>query len=526
MESQGQHKDSQIHRQQKELGLLHKVGQSIDKSDAKKLNGLEGLIAPILKEMADSFQLLRGTLALKNERTNEIKIEVAPDLSSGQQNRGRYQIGEGIIGQVVASGEVRVVPNIHEMEDFLNKTGPRNPPGAGSIAYICVPIKRGQRVLGALSVDREASGVESLEADVRFLTIISCMISQTVYLWQKSEKERRKLLAENRRLQDQLKAKFRSAKIIGNSKAMEYVYELLDNVTHSTATVLVLGESGVGKEMIAEEIHSNGDRARRPLIKVNCAALPEELVESELFGHEKGAFTGAINRRKGRFEMAQKGTLFLDEIGELTPNVQVKLLRVLQEKEIERVGSEKTIACDVRIITATNRNLEDLVKQGTFREDLYYRLNVFPIKVPPLRERREDILLLADFFVEKLSAQNNKNIRRISTSAIDMLMAYHWPGNVRELANCIERAILLCRRNTIHGYHLPPTLQTPDATSIQVRGGLKERLRRVEREMILDALKNTEGHMGKAAQLLGVTERIIGLRLKSHGIKSRQFKIH
>ena len=257
---------------------------------------------------------------------------------------------------------------------------------------------------------------------------------------------------------------------------------------------------------------------------MNCGALPETVVESELFGHEKGAFTGAIATRKGRFELAHGGTIFLDEIGDLSPTTQIKLLRVLQEREFERVGGTATMKTNVRVITATNRDLEQLISQGLFREDLYYRLNVFPIHVPPLRERKTDIPLLADFFVEKYAKIDNKVIRRISTPAIDMLMAYHWPGNVRELENCIERAILLSSDSVIHGHHLPPTLQTAEASGTAHEGPLDRTLENVERDLIMDALKNARGNKAKAAKELGITERIMGLRVRKYGIDPRKFR--
>jgi Nif-specific regulatory protein len=331
------------------------------------------------------------------------------------------------------------------------------------------------------------------------------------------------LLEENIQLQEKLKDRFRPESIIGNSKAMQTVYDLIAQVSKSNTTVLIRGESGTGKELVANAIHYNSLRANRPVIRISCAAVPETVIESELRGHEKGAFTGAVGQRKGRFELANGGTIFLDEIGDLSPTTQIKLLRILQEKEFERVGGTATIKVDVRVIAATNRNLEELVEEGKFRQDLYYRLNVFPIHLPPLRERRTDILLLADYFVEKYSKANHKNIRRISTPAIDMLMSYHWPGNVRELENCIERAVILSNDNVIHGHHLPPTLQTAEASGTTLSGTLSAILDNVERNLILDALKSSRGNKAKAARALGITERVMGLRVKKHGIDPKRF---
>jgi Nif-specific regulatory protein len=353
---------------------------------------------------------------------------------------------------------------------------------------------------------------------------VASLIAQAVRLRQSAQEERERLMEENLRLQDELKDRFRPSNIIGNSKAMQEVYKLIAQVSSSDTTVLLRGESGTGKELVAHALHYASPRATKPFVKVNCAALPEGVIESELFGHEKGAFTGAVASRKGRFELAEGGTLFLDEIGDLSPAMQIKLLRVLQEKEFERVGGTATIRADVRLITATNRVLEDLIQREQFRQDLYYRLNVFPIHIPPLRERRTDILLLADYFAERYSLKTHKNVRRISTPAIDMLMAYHWPGNVRELENCVERAVLLSDDDVIHGHHLPPSLQTAESSGTVPRGTLKATLDRVEKELLVEALKSSRGTMAAAAASLGITERIMGLRVRKYRIESRRFK--
>jgi Nif-specific regulatory protein len=305
---------------------------------------------------------------------------------------------------------------------------------------------------------------------------------------------------------------------------MKQVYEQVAQVAHTNTTVLVRGESGTGKELIAHAIHYNSLRAKKPFIKVSCAALPETLIESELFGYEKGAFTGAQVRKKGRFEMAEGGTLFLDEIGDLNLSTQVKLLRVLQEREFERLGGTETIKSNVRLIAATNKDLEKAIGEVAFREDLYYRLNVFAIFVPPLRERKPDVLLLADHFLEKYSLEHAKNIKRISTPAIDMLMSYHWPGNVRELENTIERAVLVCDGNVVHGHHLPPTLQTAEASGTVMSTSLAEAVEAYEKDLIQDALKTTRGNCAKAARMLGTTERIISYKVKKYSIDCARFK--
>jgi Nif-specific regulatory protein len=314
--------------------------------------------------------------------------------------------------------------------------------------------------------------------------------------------------------------------IIGTSRAMRGVYEQIMQVAPSDATALVTGESGTGKELVAAEIHRLSRRAGAPLVKINCAALPESIIESELFGHERGAFTGAVSQRKGRFEIAQGGTVFLDEIAELSPQVQAKLLRLLQERELERVGGSQVIKVDVRLIAATNRNLEAEVRSGRFREDLFYRLDVFPLHIPPLRERKSDIMLLADHFAEKYAEKNRKLIKRISTPAIDLLTSYSWPGNARELENCMERAVILSTDSVIHSYNLPPSLQSARSTHTEPTTTLEAALSRLEKELIVEALAIQSGNMAAAARQLGITERQMGLRVHHYGINWKSFRSH
>jgi len=508
-----------VKRQVQELSLLFEISQILNRTlDLRELAGL------LLNAMAKHMGMVRGTIALLNRQTREIHIEAAHGLSESQQERGRYSLGEGVTGRVVQTGQPAVVPKISEEPLFLNRTGARKGLRKNDISFICVPICIGTEIIGALSADRLFSDEVSLGEDVRLLTIIASMIAQTLRLRQAAMEERQRLLDENARLQQALRERFRPGNIVGNSKAMQAVYDLIAQVARSDATVLIRGESGTGKELVAHAIHYNSRRASKPFVRVHCGALPEPVIESELFGHEKGSFTGAIAQRKGRFELAHGGTVFLDEVGDLSAPTQIKLLRVLQEREFERVGGVETVKTDVRILAATNRDLEALIEDGTFREDLYYRLNVFPIHVPPLRERRTDILLLADFFVEKYAQENHKPIQRISTPAIDMLMAYHWPGNVRELENCIERAVLLAEGDVLQAHHLPPTLQMPEPARIASRGTLQAELDNLERDLLIDALKAARGNKAKAARALGLTERLMGLRVRKHGVDPRRFR--
>ena len=510
--------DSRHYRRRiQELTLLFEISQILDRS-----LDLDSVISPVLEAIAEHMDMHRGTVTLLNRQTKEIRISAAYGLTGEEQSRGRYRMGEGITGRVIESGEPIVVPDITEEPEFLDKTGARS--GDTSTAFICVPIKIGPETCGALSSDRLFADDTATDEDVRLLTIISSMIARAVELRRNGEEAQRALEEENSRLQAALRESFQPRNMIGNTRAMQNVYDLLRQVAPSEATVLIRGESGTGKELIANALHYNSPRANRSFVKVNCAALPEGVIESELFGHEEGAFTGAVKTRKGRFEMADGGTIFLDEIGELSPLLQVKLLRVLQEREIERVGGSETIPVDVRVIAATNRPLEEEIADGIFREDLFYRLNVFPIHLPPLRERRGDIMLLADHFVEKYSEKNRKTVRRISSSAIDLLSSYHWPGNVRELENCIERAVLLSTDEVVHAYHLPPSLQSAESTNTGLASTLTEALDNLEEELIRDALKSSRGNRAEAARHLGISERIMGLRVDKFGIDPKKYR--
>ena len=506
-------------RSLEELSLLYRIGQNLDRSlDLRQVAG------PILEALAEQMGMTRGTLTLLNRQTGQIIIEAAHGLSPQQMRRGRYRLGEGVTGMVVQTARPMVVPRVSAEPLFLDRTGSRRPLRKQDVSFICVPIKVDNEAVGALSADRLFATEVALQEDVRLLSTVASMIAQAVKLRQTVQEEHERLRAENVRLQAQLEHRFRPANIVGNSAVMQRVYDLVEQVCKTNTTVMIRGQSGTGKELVAQAIHYNSPRAKKPFVKVNCAALPETVIESELFGHEKGAFTGAIAQRKGRFELASGGSIFLDEVGDLPSATQIRLLRVLQEGEFERVGGTDTVKVDVRVIAATNRPLEDLMRSGVFREDLYYRLNVFPIYLPPLRERRSDILLLANYFLDRYARENGKDVRRISTPAIDMLMSYHWPGNVRELENCIEHAIVLTADAVIHGHHLPPTLQTAEASGTQIEGSLQELLANYERELLVEALKMSRGNRAKAARALGITERTMGLRVRKYGIDYRRFR--
>lgn len=511
--------DCEESREINELSLLFEISRELGES-----LDIRVVLRPILEKMARHMKMTRGTLTILNRKSGEIAIEEAYGLSPEEQARGKYRVGEGVTGKVIETGEPAIIPRISEEPQFLDRTGSRRSGEGGDTAFICVPIKIGNEVIGALSVDRPGDEETAFNDDIRLLTIIASTVSQAVRLRQLAQEEMERLQDENRRLSDELKSTHGPKTIIGSSNAMREVFALISRVRDTGATVMLLGESGVGKEKVAHSIHFDSNRAEKPYIAVNCAALPETLIESELFGYERGAFTGAVASRPGRFEMADGGTIFLDEIGDISPITQTKLLRVIQEREFERVGGTATKKVNVRIIVATNQNLEDMIRSGRFREDLYYRLSVFPIHVPPLRARKTDIMLLADHFAEKYGSEMNKNISRISTPAIDMLMSYHWPGNVRELENCMERAVILSTDGVIHSYHLPPSLRKDTTPPAGPGGRLKEMICTIEKEIIMEELKRSSGNMSKAASALGITERIMGLRVEKYGIDIKIFK--
>ncbi|MBN1506974.1 MAG: sigma 54-interacting transcriptional regulator [Sedimentisphaerales bacterium] len=479
---------------------------------------LEETLKSILKSLDTRLSWQRGTITLLDPETETIHIKVAHGLSERSKSLGTYKVGEGITGRVVQTGESIVVPDIAKDPRFLHRTRSRRVEDRRKTAFFCVPIKLEGRTVGTLSVDRQTARGDGFDASLHLLNIISTMVAQAVKLNKLVESQRKSLEDENLRLRRELKTRFAVHNMVGTSNSMQEVYRLVEQVADSNATVLIRGESGTGKDLVAHAIHYNSLRAEKPFIKVNCTAMPETLLESELFGHEKGAFTGAAERKLGRFERAHGGTIFLDEIGDFPTTLQVKLLRVIQFREFERVGGTETIQANVRIIVATHKNLEKEIQDGDFREDLYYRINVFPIFLPPLRERKDDIMLLADHFLERYSAENGKRITRISTPAIEMLTRYHWPGNIRELENCIERAVLLCEDDVIRSEHLPPSLQMIRKDDTSVRPSFTEIIANKERELIVDALKKCGGQQRRAAQELGITERILGYKIKKYGI--------
>jgi len=514
--------ENSLDTQLQDLTCLYEITRELASSFV-----LSDCLEKAMKLLHEIKLMENGTVTIVNPVTGKLEIEVAHGLTAEGRKRGKYKIGEGITGRVVSSGEPIIVPHIAEEPLFLNRTRSRGDINDQNRSFLCVPIKDGKQVIGALSIDRiYTEGIDDqAHKDLQFLTILSSIIAQTARRVQVVNRERDQLKTENLKLKRELSEKNKINDIIGNSSRMQDVYEMVHRVVDSNATVLLRGESGTGKTLVAKALHYNSRRKDQPFVVVNCSALPETLLESELFGHEKGAFTGANERKIGRFELAEGGTLFLDEIGEISHSVQVKLLNVVQERSFQRLGSGKPISCDVRLVAATNRDLEHSVSEGTFREDLYYRLNVFPIYMPPLRERRTDILLIAEFFLDKFNKENNKEINRISTSAIDLLIQYHWPGNVRELQNCIERAVLVCDGTSIKGVHLPPTLQVSQSAASGKPLSLTTAVENFEKDLIIDGLKKNNGNQTKTAQFLDTSLRIINYKIHQYNINPKQYKI-
>ncbi|MGB9715909.1 MAG: nif-specific transcriptional activator NifA [Thermodesulfovibrionales bacterium] len=498
-------------RENRILSALLKVSKVLNSSFE-----LEKNLSQAMHVLGDLLEMERGSVFLLDDGTKELRIVAAHGLTKDQKEKGKYKIGEGIVGRVLESGQPVVIPNIDEEPLFLNKTGARIK--RIGISFLCVPIKFKDESIGVLSVDRIFKDKTiTIDEDIRVLEIVASIIGQYVTLWRhyrRSEQEKEDLRLE-------LKGRYSLPNIIGTSDKMQEIFESVHRVASSKATVLLYGESGTGKELIAKAIHYMSPRAKGPFVRFNCASIPEGLLESELFGHEKGAFTGAITSRKGRFELANGGTLLLDEVGDLPLSLQPKILRAIQEKEFERVGGEKTIKVDVRLIAATSRNLEELVSKGKFREDLYYRLNVVPLFMPPLRERKEDIPLLTEYFLNRFNKENDKNVS-ISSESLRILINYTWPGNVRELENTIERLVVMSNGKYIEPSDLPINLKLSSTKGILVKKSLKTGIEDIEKESIVQALEETGWVQAKAARILGITSRQIGYKIKKYSIMPPQ----
>lgn len=499
----------------------------------------------MMKVVSEKLNLQRGTLVLLDEGSGRLRTEAAVGLAPDEIERNRFALGEGVTGNVVATGRARVIRDVRSDPDFLNKSSRLRYSDDQPLSFICVPIRIEGRVAGALSVDRPMGEPAQLEADRQFLEVVAAFLAQSIQMNRMVLRQKEELLEENLQLRAQVRDRYRFENIVGDSPAMHEVFNIVGQVANSRATVLLLGETGTGKEMIAKAVHYNSPRREKPFIRVNCGALTGTLLESELFGHVKGSFTGAIRDKIGRFEAADGGTIFLDEIGTMEPQLQVKLLRVLQEREFERVGDTSVVKVDVRVIAATNVDLQEEVAKGNFREDLFYRLNVVSIYLPPLRNRREDIPRLIDYFLDRYNQLNNRNLRRISRDLLNVLLRYPWPGNVRELENAIERAVVLSRDEDFTEDLLPLSVRmfaqqrrsTSGSESIEtlarrlaeqsiseyeMREGEIHKLviDQVEHALIDRALSRCGGVKTKAADFLGINRNTLNKKVKDLGIQS------
>jgi Nif-specific regulatory protein len=506
----------------------------------------------VLGVLSSHLKMQRGMVSLV-QPSGELHVVEATGMSAEAASRGKFRKGEGITGKILQTGTPIVVPDVAKEPLFLNRTGSRSMGEGRVVAFVGVPIKVGRQTVGVLSVDREVDGKPAnFENDVRFLSMVANLIGQTTRLHERVAAEREELMQRQHRMQKELQGKYSLDNVIGRSKRMQEVFAEVHQAAPGKSTVLLRGESGTGKEVIARSIHYLSLRKDAPFIKVNCAALSETLLESELFGHEKGSFTGATQERKGRFEMAHGGTLFLDELGEISQAFQTKLLRVLQEREFERVGGNKSIKVDVRLIAATNRNLEEDVAKKIFRADLYYRINVVSIFLPPLRERREDIPLLVEYFLDKFNRENERKLS-ISPEAVEVMLKCNWPGNVRELENCVERTATMTRTNLIHDVDLPCQQNKCFSQVLQHYGQVQQTIPIIpndmivargseavggseasaadasgepvnmnERERLVWALEQCGWVQAKAARLLNLTPRQIGYALQKYNIEVKR----
>jgi len=501
-----------------ELQVLHEISSILGKA-----LDLQRALEMVLSVLSEKLAMKRATVTLLDKAGGRLQIRASHGLSAEERGRGVYQMGEGVTGEIGRSGQPFWSPDVSLEPKFLNKTQSRRL-DKEKLAFVGVPVVLRGQVIGVLTVDRLFDADVSAEEDIRFLSIVAQIIGQFVHLNQEVEARERTLRRQNIQLKREVSATYNDFFIIGRSEAMKRVQQMISRVAPSMASVLLLGESGTGKTLVARIIHELSLRAEGPFIKVNCAALPGNLLESELFGHEKGSFTGAHAARAGRFEEADGGTVFLDEIAEMPLELQAKLLRFLQDKEFERLGSSRTIKVDARIVAATNRELPAMVDAGSFRADLYYRLNVFPIHIPPLRQRPQDIEILLSHFLDRNSANYGQSLS-VEPAARRVLLDYPWPGNVREMQNIMERLAIMSENGRItmetlplflHSAASPPPQAPSPALAIAANG--RPKLWEMEKDQLLQALERNRWVQSRAAAELGITLRQMGHRVKKFGI--------
>jgi Nif-specific regulatory protein len=526
-----------------EIAAIHEVAKILTSTQ-----NLDRALGVALRTLQSFLGFDRTAIFRPDETTREIRMEIAAGYTAEQRERGRYVWGEGIVGKTMKTGSPIALPDVRKEPSFLDKTRAHGKSSEGGpLSYLCVPIKIGAETLGVLTAERIGrEGTRALGSDTRALTVIGCLIGQALKLHKAIERLQDEFKRQRKEFEKTIRKTYRIENIVGQSKRMQEVFAAVTSVAPSRATVLLRGESGTGKELIARAIHQGGGRADRPFVAVNCAALPETLLESELFGHKRGAFTGAVEERKGRFEEASGGTIFLDEVGDIPLPTQVKLLRVLQERTFERLGENRTVSVDVRIIAATNADLEKMVAGGTFREDLYYRLNVIPVFLPPLRDRKEDILPLTEHFLERFNREHGKSVA-FSKDALDLLLEYRWTGNVRELENLVERAVVMAKAPVVPAQDLPRAIRVaaslpatgsygqPPAPQASVAASAvepphpeapregrprAEYLKAMEREELHGALSSAGWVIARAAKILGWTPRQVAYKMKKHGLSS------
>jgi len=524
---------------QTRLNILHEISEIM--SSSLELNWV---FDRVMRVLASQLGIETGYLVILDDMGGQLRIRAAHGLSQEEVDRGIYSVGEGVIGQVYQSGQAHVLADVRQDPVYLDRTG-RRKNREEAVSFICLPITCEGKTIGVFSADKVFPDHETLEQDHQLMEIITAMISHTLRISNMVMREKEELLSTMDELREALSDQHSFPNMIGTSAAMAEVFETVHQVAKTRATILLMGETGTGKEMMAKAIHFNSDRRDEPFIRVNCGALSGSLLESELFGHVKGAFTGAIRDKMGRFEAANGGTLFLDEIATLEMGLQVKLLRVLQEREFERVGDYHTIQTDVRIVAAASVDLEKEVEEKRFRDDLFYRLNVVSIHLPPLRERREDIPPLIDYFLDRYNKENNRNLKYISRDILNMLLRYSWPGNVRELENAIERGVVMSQDENFTEDLLPLSIRaqvestrpsvladSPDDIAGKLaRQTMEERdlgggsvaiwagvMDRIERSLIAEALKRCDGVKIRAADYLGINRNTLNKKYNDLGL--------
>ncbi len=518
----------------KEINLLYEIAVILTSTV-----DIHESIEKSMRKLKQNGYLERCALFKKKEDAHELELLISIDLELHQKKMASYRFGEGATGLAASSREPIVIENIHNNINYLNKMGHIT---TQMVSYIAVPLLQDDEVIGVISANIGKNSPLDFDEIVRMLTIVGTLFVGSMKVQQTITKEKESLTQLKTYYQEEMQKEYKFENIVGKSTKMQHVFGMINTVAPTDATILIRGETGTGKELIATAVHNLSRRQNGPFIKLNCAAISETLLESELFGHEKGAFTDAREMRKGRFELADGGTLFLDEIGDITPSLQVKLLRILQEQEFERVGGNKTIKTNVRLVAATNRNLEDMVRKGEFREDLFYRLNVIPLNLPPLRERYEDVKLLIEHYLGRFMKEHRKNMH-FTKGAMEVLLEYPWPGNIRELQNTMERIVLICPNGELQPemlnhvlpfnyqkLYMPPEVPmmappsvyvtTPAPQPSQDSGApmTKKSLLELEKESIVQALMDSHGIQTKAARLLGMTARQIGYKIKQYEI--------